>query len=257
MTSSSSTHRTRFEGLRKILQFNWPFYLVGGILLTAGILVLILLQNVLPSMLFLMGLTGVVLAVWWLVASLITSHWIYDRTGIYDFDWLEIEAPDKAAILTAGFDEAAPGLLRKWPESDWTYYDFYEKETMSEPSIQRARKRYPPSEQWLPCPALAWPCADDSFDLIIFPFSAHELRKPEERTSLLQEARRSIREKGNIVVIEHLRNVPNFLVFGPGAFHFHPPKSWQDNFSEAGFHLFRSRSLGPFVKAYYLEKESD
>ncbi len=253
MKSRDSSHRTRFEGLRKIVQFNWPFYLVGGALLIGGSVGLFLLHQRLPPTLFITGLAAISLAAWWLIASLIASHWIYDRARIYDFQWLNLPEPDTAAILTAGFDESLPGLSRKWPDTEWRLLNFYDAESMSEPSIQRAINRYPLSVEWQSCQFDQWPTGDARFDLILFPFSAHELRSPPERVALLKEAKRSLKPTGRILIIEHLRNLPNAIAFGPGFFHFHSETAWQSDFEEVGLHLQKVQRLTCFVKASLLE----
>ena len=43
------------------------------------------------------------------------------------------------------------------------------------------------------------------------------------RVKLFAELRRTTRDGGHVIVVEHVRNLANLLVYGPGAFHFLPP----------------------------------
>ncbi|MEM7603215.1 MAG: methyltransferase, partial [Verrucomicrobiota bacterium] len=59
---------------------------------------------------------------------------------------------------------------------------------------------------------------------------------------------------GRIVLIEHLRDVPNFLAFTVGFFHFFPRQHWRDRGEKAGFELEEEEKITPFVSAFVLVK---
>jgi hypothetical protein len=73
MAAVTVTH-SRFRGVLQIVRFNWPMYLVGGLGLMALIIVLLIAR--LPRTINVMLILGAALPAWWLVASLIVSHWI-------------------------------------------------------------------------------------------------------------------------------------------------------------------------------------
>ncbi|MEZ5164943.1 MAG: hypothetical protein R2695_00080, partial [Acidimicrobiales bacterium] len=61
------------------------------------------------------------------------------------------------------------------------------------------------------------------------------------------ELRRVLRPDGRLIVTEHLRDIANVAVYGPGAFHFQPAGTWIDRAAEAGFELASDVSITPFV----------
>ena len=90
--------------------------------------------------------------------------------------------------------------------------------------------------------------------MIFLLFAAHELREAKRRTQLLVEAHRVLTQDGQIVLVEHLRDLPNFLAFGPGFLHFHSRRSWLRNVREAGFEIVQQRGVTPFVRCFTLRK---
>jgi ubiquinone/menaquinone biosynthesis C-methylase UbiE len=56
--------------------------------------------------------------------------------------------------------------------------------------------------------------------------SAHEIRDPEERETFFRELTRLLAAKGQVVVVEHLRDMANMLAYNVGAFHFHTRAEW-------------------------------
>lgn len=54
--------------------------------------------------------------------------------------------------------------------------------------------------------------------------------------------------------MEHLRDLPNFVAFGPGFLHFHAGRSWLRSIGEAGFKVVEQRGVTPFVQCFTLRK---
>jgi hypothetical protein len=86
-----ATPRTRFQGVAQIVRFNWPFYLTAMLLLAAGGCAVLVLS--MPFFVRAMLSAAIAAAAFWLITSLIISHYIYDRAGIYDGIWIQQALP--------------------------------------------------------------------------------------------------------------------------------------------------------------------
>ena len=64
------------------------------------------------------------------------------------------------------------------------------------------------------------PLPEDSADKIFVTLSAHEIATDDERIAFFTALKRSLKPAGQIVVTEHLRDLPNFLAYTIGFFHF-------------------------------------
>jgi ubiquinone/menaquinone biosynthesis C-methylase UbiE len=132
--------------------------------------------------------------------------------------------------------------------------DIYDPETMTEPSIARARRLYPATELFQAGQAHRLPLPDTDRDTVFLLFAAHEVRAVDDRTQLLRETRRVLNERGRVVMVEHLRDLPNFLAFGPGFLHFHSGRTWRESIQKAGLQIEQQRRLTPFVRCFVLRK---
>ena len=231
--------RPPLQGVLQIVRFNWPFYATA--------------TTVIPTALFLGGpwLQALAAATAYLTfASLAASYWVYDHSDLYQLPWLPAALPlpcRNALNLHAGLDEFTPLLRAHLPATHWQTADFYNPAEITEPSIARART---PGAS--PLHYRHWPHPDASLDAVLLLFSAHEIRLPAGRRALFAEAARCLRPGGRLLVLEHLRDLPNLLVYGPGAFHFFSRQSWQESWP--GLTLKREHRLTPFTTLFILEK---
>lgn len=249
------TLRKPFEGVLNIIRFNWHFYLISAmlvsILIITGIIAGGFFENlaVYMSAAILMGN----------FISLFASWYIYDKSDLYKFNWLKIEAIKNENILNihAGFDETSKLLLKKFPNSNLTVFDFYDPLKHTEVSIKRARKAYPPFPNTLGVNTSELPAKDKSIDLIFATLAVHEIRNQYERDAFFKELWRILKPDGKIIVTEHLRDVPNFLVYNIGFFHFLPKKSWIMNFENAPFKIVEEIKITPFLTSFILKKDGN
>jgi SAM-dependent methyltransferase len=247
--------RTRFQGVAQIVRFNWPFYLTATLLLAAGGCAVLVLS--VPFFGRAMLFAAIAAAAFWLITSLIISHYIYDRAGIYDGIWIQQAlsiSPKRWTSFHAGLDEFSALLRKLYPESDGSIVDLYDPNEMTEPSIKRARHLTKESARSIHVNFRALPLQNDELDAAFVLFSAHELRKSESRILFFSELRRILRSHGKIILLEHLRDWPNFFAFGPGCFHFHSRRTWSHSIGTAGLFILREFTLTPFVRAFVLAK---
>lgn len=251
----NAPERGRFQGVLQILRFNWPMYATAVGLLTAGALTVLTIP--LSNSIRFVALLAIASAVFWLIVSLAVSHYVYDRAGIYRGAWLSAERPRvplRYANLHAGLDEFSPVLAALYPGSEAIILDFFDAQRMTEPSIARARKLATDQPLARPADFRSLPLADEELDTAFVIFAAHELREPDSRVQLFRELRRVLKSDGQVVLVEHLRDLANFLAFGPGSFHFHSRATWMRNTVAAGLEVRVEFPLTPFVRVFILEK---
>jgi SAM-dependent methyltransferase len=231
--------RTPYQGALQIVRFNRRFYAGAAAALVAMVFV--------PAPWRFLALP----AIFWSCASLAVSHYVYDRSPLYRLAWLPRNLsgrPRSWLHLHAGLDEIGEALPTLFPAAEGTIADFFDPSEMSEPSIHAARALAATA-----APRADWrrlPFRDAAFDAVLLVFAAHELRRAASRERLFREAARVLTPTGDIVLVEHLRDWPNFFAFGPGFLHFFSARSWRHTAAAAGLTLHRSESLTPFVRLF-------
>jgi SAM-dependent methyltransferase len=242
--------RRKFQGVLNILSFNRHFYVVG-----VGALMILFASRALihwhPVAFWLI----VAAFVYGLIMPLIVSAYVYDFSGYYNFFWLKNVICDEQKIklvvnINAGFDETSFILRNKFPQSDLRVFDFYNAERHTEPAIKRARKvslTYPNTQH---IASNSIPVADDSADIVFLLSAAHEIRSNEEKVLLLKECHRLCKADGKVIIVEHLRDFPNFLAFSVGFTHFFSRSVWKCAFERAGFSCFQEIKFTPFMSVF-------
>lgn len=245
--------RKPYQGVVNIIRFNWHFYLVAGI--SASLIMLASAYASAPVSWFLAVLAfGIVAST---CISLLVSHYIYDRSGLYDFTW--IRKFNRSGVETivnvhAGFDETSGILKKSVPSAQLKVFDFYDPSKHTEISIERARKAYPPYAGTTKISTSQLPLPNRGISIIFNIFALHEIRDREERIGFLNEQFKAIRDDGKVVIVEHLRDVPNFLAYNIGFFHFLPEREWLNNFQLAGLCVDNRFKVTPFITVFILKK---
>jgi hypothetical protein len=246
---------TTYSGVLKIARFNWPWYAAAVATTVTGIF--LLRSGVLGGPWTTLGTTGLFLANFWLLVSLAVSHYVYDRSAVSRGEWLrnvDTTAVRRVAIFHAGQDEASDVVARVLPAADIKAFDFYDPSRNGTSSLQRARTLT--DSHGVSIAPDSIPLNDSMLDLGFVVFAAHEIRDRDERSVFFREVARALAPAGRILVVEHLRDVWNFLAFGPGAFHFFSRRTWGLCFSDAGLKPLRESSCTRFVRVIELGKAS-
>jgi SAM-dependent methyltransferase len=218
--SKSMMDGSKYRGVAQIVAYNRTFYATSALAICASAIAMFWT----PPMARIAIAVFLAAAFYWMVASLLASHWIYDRSSLYSLDWLTVR-PAYWLSIHAGLDE------------------------MSEPSIARAREMSGPDR----LQAVSWrrlPAGEAVFDTIFLIFMAHEFRRAEARLVFFGEVARVLAPHGCVVFLEHLRDLPNFLAFGPGFFHFQSRQTWLSTLHAAGFEIVRESKITPFVRVF-------
>ncbi|HET6252950.1 MAG TPA: methyltransferase domain-containing protein [Puia sp.] len=243
--------RRKFQGVLNILSFNRHFYVIGlslFLLMFIGHLFLKWPDHILWEII-------VVAVIYGLIVPLVVSAYVYDFSGYYNLHWLNELANDPGKVKTvvninAGFDETSFIIKDKFPASNVMAFDFYDAGRHTEPAIKRARKvsfAYPGTLQ---VASTSLPLANQSVDIVFLLSAVHEIRSHEEKIYFLKECRRICKPDGKVVMVEHLRDVANFVAFSVGFTHFFSRFVWKDAFERAGFITFHETKFTPFMSIF-------
>ena len=248
---NSTTHNYFFQ---QIFYFNKRTYL-ASLFFTLSLL---LLQNYIQpprpiSILVYLGITG---TIYFTFSSLFFSYLIYDCSDLYKFNWLKKLIPTKQTIFLnvySGYTEAGHLLQSALTENTILHLDFYNEQISTTNSIKVAKKlsrsidnKKIQYNNWQ---------FDSKTDTILFMQSLHELLEMRQQIECLQEAKLLlVNNESKIIIVEHLCDLKNFLIYSIGAFHFFGKKRWQNVINEAGLIIEKEINMTPFIKVFVLKK---
>ncbi|NOS85328.1 MAG: methyltransferase [Ignavibacteria bacterium] len=247
-------NRKPFQGVLNIIRFNWHFYVISVVLLV----LLIFVQRFLPQSIAIVVSIAATLAAISIFVSLVVSYYVYDASDFYSLDWinkLNIPATGNIVNINAGFDETSELLKNRFPDSNLQVFDFYDPAKHTEISIERARKAYPPFNGTVTIETNNVLLKRSSVDVIFLILAVHEIRNNDERTEFFKQLASALSDNGRIVIVEHQRDIANFLAFNIGFFHFHSHKTWLGNFKEAGLSTVDTIKHTPFLNIFNLKRK--
>jgi SAM-dependent methyltransferase len=245
--------RGRYQGALQILEFNRDKYLAAA----AGFGAAIAAWPFLAPMGRAAVLVGAAPLVFWMVSSLVVSHYVYDCFPLYDLHWLSralAHAPRRWINIHAGWDETSGLLARIFPDALGEAVDIFDRRVMTENSIERARRRNHDGVPATPACYDSLPFENGTVDTAFAIFAAHELRRHVDRVRLFKEVARTLTGNGEFVLVEHARDAWNFLAFGPGFLHFFSQRAWRQAACQAGLTVRCEFAMTPFVHVSILRR---
>jgi len=244
----------RFDRALSLARYNWPLYLICMITALAGIAAAA--TPLLPTWIRVVAALGGVIACWYAVASFWAFHVMFDRSDFLSGRWLARcidDSPNRCVQLSVCLEETTLPIEEVFPAARCTNLDLYDDTVMTEPAIARA-KQVAGASAALPAKPSALPLANDFADLTIVTLAAHEVRDRSQREVLFQELQRITDTKGQLVLAEHLRNVPAALAFGPGMFHFYPRSQWTSLAEKTGWMIEKEFDITPFFHVFVMKR---
>ena len=242
--------RKPLQGVLNILDFNRHFYYFGAALIIVVLVVGFYFQwqSTILIAASIIVLTGLVL-------PLVVSFYVYDLSGYYQMQWLDRLFRKKNKLrqvvnIHAGFDETSAELEENLPNAQLQVFDFYDPKKHTEVAIRRARKKSRIHPSTISIHTNKIPLQSNSQDAVFLLSAAHEIRNFEEKVRFLRECRRITKENEPVILVEHLRDVPNFLAFHIGYTHFFSRKTWLKAFHAAGFRVIREKKHTPFLSIF-------
>jgi SAM-dependent methyltransferase len=243
------------RGVRQIVRFNWPFY--AGATLGIAIATLAISRMPVETVTRVAFYAAIGLSAIWIVASLVASWVVYDRSQLMRWEWIDKALgfhPDAWINIHAGLDESTMALRALFGRARWRVFDIFDPIEMTEPSIARARRLADNHVAAETADFRHLPVPTGTIDVALLLLSAHELRTDETRGALFDELRRVLGPAGRVVVAEHLRDWANFMAFGPGFLHFHSRRAWTRCFNRARFAIQSEFPITPFVRVFVLRR---
>ncbi|WP_439479035.1 class I SAM-dependent methyltransferase [Chryseobacterium aquaticum] len=242
--------RKKFQGVLNILSFNRHFYIFG-----IAVLAIIVISHQIFRWSDILFWIIIISFFYGLIMPLLVSAYVYDFSGYYNFKWLKKCKIDESEVkqilnINAGFDETSFIIKNNFPNADLNVFDFYDAERHTEPAIVRARKVslvYPNTQQMK---SNSMEMSDHSVDLIFLLSAVHEIRSNDEKIQFLKECHRVCKPNGKVIMVEHLRDFPNFLAFSIGFTHFFSKKIWKNAFKNSGFTTFEEVKFTPFMSIF-------
>ena len=246
-------NRKPFQGISNIIRFNWHYYIIAFILIA----VLTIANRFLPASIQIITTILLSLTALSIIVSLAVSWYIYDHSDLYTLNWLNdfnIGSNKQLININAGFDEISSLLKEKYPDSNLLVFDFYDPAKHTEISIERARKAYPPFTGTTIISTDNIPLKANSVDYIFLLLAAHEIRNDDERISFLKQLYAILSPAGKIIVVEHQRDMYNFMAYNFGFLHFFSEKTWKQTFVNATLSLESEFKITPFISVFVLTK---
>lgn len=229
------------RGAAQVVQFNWPKVLAGFAASGVGLL----LWRRLPWLARLVVLG----AGFWTPVSLFASWWVYDVSPLRHWRFFADRLPRpprRVLLVVAGFDEVSPVLGEVFAGAEIDVVDVVDQPGAS---VRRARRLYPADA---PIVAPAELGAGQTYDLIVFAQSAHEIRDSLQRHAMFAAARAAVGETGSVVVVEHVRDLANVIAFGPGSAHFQTAAVWRASFVAGGLRTVDHSTVTGLVHCWVL-----
>jgi len=252
--SSINTERRPLQGVLNILDFNRHFYYIG----VGSIFLVLIVSWVFSFPTNLAAVVGLLIIIGMLI-PLLASAWVYDLANYYQMKWLKRLFPNlntgTVANIHAGFDETSELIQKRFPEITLHALDFYDKENHTEPAIVRARKKTSKFAQTKQINTFDFGESSTKYNHIFVLSALHEIRDRNERILFLKACKSNLENKGNMVIVEHLRDLPNFLAFHIGFTHFFSDAEWKHCFKEAGLTILKEKKHTPLLHIYILSND--
>ncbi len=252
MSAARQDATASWVGALRIIRFNWPSYLSA---LSLGAACLLVFFGSHTDAIRAIALLILLAAGYWTLASIAASHWVYDRSPLTAWTWLPgwlVAPPGRWLLIQTAFDSTQGQLARQLPPTELPVFDIYELPGVGGGSNRRARKEQR-SEGAAPTVPLM-PAQAGACDTVLAIFALHEIRDRHKREAFFIELARALAPGGQLLLVEHLRDWNNFMVYGPGFFHFLPEREWRRCALFAGLRAEKSEFFTPFVRAFLWRK---
>jgi SAM-dependent methyltransferase len=236
-------------GVGRVIAFNWPKYVVATIVLIGCIIATIVVSGAARAVAFL-GALGLGYGI---MGSLFATWWAYDHRAddLYQKIARQHTATDQSdwILVHAGLDESR-ARLSKIIGQPVQVFDVGPTNDTSR-SLRRAHSLIPRTGQVIETTTnYATGLPDGSVDTVVLLFGIHEIGNGQNAANLLLELGRVVRSAGSIVIVEHLRDIPNAVVYGPAVLHFGSGRHWKRVIANSSLHIRSSERVAGLISVF-------
>ena len=249
-----------YSGTMATLLYNWPIF--AGLLFFG--VVALMVGWLWPSPWGGVFVASGVAAIGLVVSILTASFFVYDWGQNHEYDRLaelgQLAQANVVVDITCGKLRGTRGLLPNFQGGHYFLIDIYDAGKMPDAALRRARELEPPLQverriYQRPGQARSLPLPHNWADVICCNFSLHELHATTDRDALFAEFVRVLKPGGRLLIAEHGRDFLNFAAFGPGAFSFFSPTTWQNHITNAGLTLLHHERWRGLVHLWVAERK--
>lgn len=246
----------KLNDTRRYIRTHWPAYfgLYAGLVLAVALLGVGLASGwyaFVPFALAIMLVIGYVL-----VAALWTVYQTHDGPGPKALEQLinyaQLRPDDRIVCIDLGLRQPALAIAQRLITGLVTVIDVYNPQSNPGQALRRARAtaRQPaadPRLDWIDGNISLLPLPDQSVRLVFMPHILSEFWLPEDRATLLAEARRVLVPEGRLLLAERNRSRGNYLLTALPTSSWPAAESWHALLVQADFRIQREDSLRGLV----------
>ncbi|MFZ1395849.1 MAG: class I SAM-dependent methyltransferase [Candidatus Promineifilaceae bacterium] len=236
----------RFSGTRTYILANWPRF----VLLYLGMVAALIVVGVSAMqgwLSFIPLATAVCLIlIYFILIGIWEARQRYDFDGITPhhvlFDMGQLPATERFAYIDLGLQTPAIGLSRRLTTGQVTVIDVYNPQWTLSPWLVRWRAQQPPPPI---DPRLSWregslnllPLPDESVNTVMLCHVAGEFWQEGDQVTLLKEAYRILKPRGQLLLAESVRSQTNWLIQGLAGFGLPTADYWRQRLQQAGYRI--------------------
>jgi SAM-dependent methyltransferase len=231
-----------------VIGFNLVPYILGPFVVVA---LFLLAASAAPWPVRIVAAIAACMAAILTIGAVLAVILVFDLRAPDRWAWVADAADDPGRWLnvTTGFDDSTD-WLRRTIGGEGAALDVFDGRADHEAALQRARRRFPPDDASVASPrTIGGGRSSEQVDTAFLLMSAHEAHGP-DRDDLFEAIADRLRPGGRLILVEHLRDLPNALAFGPGAWHFQPRATWIETAGRAGLRPVTEVGLTPFVRGF-------